>query len=136
MQVDAAVVLDTMWGGWGGNHQAPRWFRIDPENHSGRRLHWLLEGHSFWVTNACRAYVAHAGQHGTPDPVWLADNLKRVQCRLLLVCGRVAQATYDRCGHQPQGHVLRIMHPASRTWTRAELDRAKGQVQRLLGASQ
>ena len=56
------AVLDTMWGGSGN---APGMFRINPDNHSGRRLYWLLGHQDLLVTNACREYVADPTIHGT-----------------------------------------------------------------------
>ena len=123
----AAVVLETMWGnpGW-----APGWFHINQQNYTGRRLHWLLGHEDFWVTNACPQQVANATQHGRPDPAWLAHNLQRRAYDLLLVCGRVAQATYAHCGYVPPCRVVYIAHPAARTWTRAQLDECQQLIQR------
>lgn len=113
------VILETMWGGSG---HAPGLFHINPKNHTGRRLYWLLGHNDLWVTNACREYVDNARQHGTPDPKWLAKNLQRMTYDLLLICGNVAQRTYRKCGYVPECTVMEIPHPAWRGWTRDRLD--------------
>lgn len=120
MHTKALVVLETMWG---GNGKAPGLFRINPYNYSGKRLYSLLGHSDFWVTNACRELVSHANAHGKPDPEWLAQNLQRLTYDLLLLCGKVAQQTYDRCGYVPPCRIERMPHPAARTWTKAELER-------------
>jgi len=119
MHVRTAVVLETMWGRAG---KSPGWFRINPQNHTGRRLYWLVGHNRLWVTNACPEQVNSPLEHGTPDPLWLARNLKRLRYDLLLVCGKVAQITYKRCLYEPDCRVLEIPHPAWRGWTRERLD--------------
>lgn len=118
MHARAVVVLEVMWGEPRG--VAPGFFHINPKNASGRRLYQLLGPHNFLVTNACRECVANARLKGTPDPERLATNLQRLTYDLLLVCGKVAQATFDRCGYRPECKVLKIKHPAARDWTKEE----------------
>lgn len=115
----AVAVLETMWGDSG---KAPGLFRINPFNHTGRRLYWLLGHNDLWVTNACKEQVDHAGLHGRPDPEWLARNLQRIKCDLLLVCGKIAQRTFANCGYRPDCRIIEMPHPAARVWTRAALD--------------
>ncbi|MFA5376299.1 MAG: hypothetical protein WC455_11195 [Dehalococcoidia bacterium] len=105
------AVLDTFWGYEG---KAPGMFRINPDNHSGRRLYWLLGHEDLWCTNACKEAVGNARGHGAPNPEWLSGNLQRVTCDLLLVCGTVAKQTLIRCAHQPPCRRLYIPHPAAR----------------------
>jgi hypothetical protein len=124
--IRCAAILDTMWGNAG---RAPRWFVINPSNHSGRRLYWLLDHESLLVTNACKEQVGHSTIHGTPDPAWLAENLQRVSYDLLLVCGRIAQMTFAICGYRPICRILEMPHPASRTWTRFRLDAYRAIIQ-------
>mgnify|MGYP001573210422 CR=1 FL=1 len=125
------AILETMWN-WraqtsaAGHRDAPRYFRINPKNHSGRRLYRLVGDARLLVTNACRELVTRADQHGTPDPAWLAENLARLDdigrrpFDVLLVCGKVAQATFHACDYTPKkAHVMEIPHPAARlVWTR------------------
>jgi len=115
------AVLETMWGACADNQSAPGIFRINPHNHTGRRLYWLLGHRDLWVTNACTEYVRNARQHGTPCPDTLSKNLQRLTYDLLLVCGKVAQDTYRNCGYVPNCRVLEIPHPAWRGWTQAKL---------------
>jgi hypothetical protein len=134
----AIAVLDSMWD-WrrmtsgAGYVEAPRSFRINPDNFSGRRLYRICgPGAALLVTNACRELCSSANHHGTPDPAWLHENLKLLEpFDVLLVCGKVAQATYARSGYTPSSaaRVFQMMHPAARTWTNAMLDATAGQVQ-------
>jgi hypothetical protein len=119
---NVVAILDTMWGTRKGS--APRYFRINPLNTSGRRLYALAgQGANLLVTNACRELVTSADVHGRPDPVWLASNLVRIQQRwaidVILVCGVVAQRAFDQSLYQPavETSVFRIPHPAARIWT-------------------
>lgn len=106
------TVLEVMWD-WRGDpsgkpfryrRQAPRIFAINPRNHTGSRLYgWfgLTPGEdNVWVTNACSEVVSRASERGTPNPDWLRENLETHASRFhrgILVCGRVAQDTFDRC---------------------------------------
>ena len=158
------AVLETMWD-WrsqtseAGYNQAPRYFRINPQNFSGRRLYKLIGSESkLLVTNACRELVTGPEHHGKPDPQWLAENLSILDGQLerlpqhvrenevsplireglkfpaiqvLLVCGRIAQWTYRNCGFEPQeARVVEIPHPAARTvWTRDYIDKTIKSIQ-------
>lgn len=125
----AVVLLEVMWdwrnvtGRAGYKEQAPRSFRINPDNHSGRRLHgWLKDYPDFLVTNACPQLVAKATMRGIPDKAWTAENLRTLgPFDLLLVCGAVAQATYSR-DDIGKARVLELPHPAARFWNRAGID--------------
>ena len=127
MHIQVLVVLEVMWGT--KRPVAPGLFRINPQNFSGRRLHYLIGHSNFFVTNACREQVANARQKGTPDPKRLAHNLQRVNYHLLLVCGNVAWSTYKECGYRPPCKVLRMKHPAARTWTKEELAKWKDRIE-------
>lgn len=126
------MVLESMWD-WramtsgAGYAEAPAFFYIDPDNHSGKRLHYLLEGKHFIVTNACRELVASPSHHGTPNPQWLGHNLSSIDFKGLLVCGNVAWRTYRDCGFtlRPSCRVVKMKHPAARTWTNVEVERWK-----------
>src|SRR5204863_10164647 len=126
------AMLETMWDWRGmtsgaGYSEAPRFFRINPDNHSGRRLYKLI-GHDaqLLVTNACRELVTGPNQHGKPDPQWLAENLAEIEAKrpdsatidVLLVCGKVAQQTFRMSGYQPKkARIVEMPHPAARMWT-------------------
>lgn len=119
------ALLESMWGWRGYNtpgEEAPRFFRINPDNFSGRRLYRLLSpGDNMVVTNSCRTVQRSASQHGTPDPTWVKENLEKAKAdgtELFLVCGKVAKSTYEKTG-LTYTNVLFIDHPAARRWTRA-----------------
>lgn len=122
------AVLESMWD-WrqmtsrAGYKEAPRSFRINPDNYSGKRLYRILgRDADLHVTNACRELCGSANHHGTPDPDWLRENLELLApFDVLLVCGKVAQATYARSGCE-YPHTIKMLHPAARTWTHAMID--------------
>jgi hypothetical protein len=134
------AVLDTMWD-WkqqtssAGYKQAPRYFRINPNNFTGRRLYRLVGKAKLLVTDSCPELVSNPKQHGTPDPQWLSDNLfilndlRRID--LILVCGKVAQRTIQECPSVPNCSQLAIPHPAARTWTKAQLDETAKKIEDL-----
>jgi hypothetical protein len=72
------ALLESMWG-WRGYHSAgedaPRFFQINPENFSGKRLHRLTMPCDLVVTNACRTVQESANHHGKPDPEWVKENI-------------------------------------------------------------
>jgi hypothetical protein len=122
------AVLDTMWGTQAGR-PVPRIFKISRTNHSGRRLYSListLDNASLWVTNSCPIMVSSASEHGTPDPKFLNESLVYIQDKLcpeiILVCGKIAQATFEQAEYRRRmtPTVIEIPHPAARkTWTSA-----------------
>lgn len=124
------AILDTMWNWRGqtsgaGLRKAPRFFRINPKNFTGQRLYNLIGPDShLLVTDACPELVKSAKDHGTPDPVWLKDNIifinRIYRIQILLVCGRVAQKTWKETRLEfPYARVIEIPHPAARVvWTK------------------
>lgn len=112
------VVLAVQWG-YPGDKVA-RWFKINPYNHSGRRLIDLIGHDDFTVTNACSQIVYRATDQGVPDRDWLRRNLKALRPQIVLVCGKVAQQTFED-DMAPRAKVLYMQHPAARMWTRAML---------------
>lgn len=141
--IRAVAILETMWdwramtSGAGYKAEAPRYFNINAQNFSGRRLYGFVGQDSrLLVTNACRELVSSSSQHGKPDSLWLGENLRILDGHidLLLVCGKVAQATFDRCGYRPkEARTVRMPHPAGRLWTKAALLAAANVVQREVG---
>lgn len=127
------ALLESMWG-WGGynkpGEEAPRFFRINPDNFSGRRLHALCGNANLLVTNSCRVVQRSANHHGDPDPQWVRENLEHAQrdmCDLILICGAVAKATYQATGLNYQ-NVLFIDHPAARRWTKEKIKSVAEQI--------
>jgi hypothetical protein len=132
------AVLESMWDWRGmtsgaGYDRAPRWFQINRENFSGRRLYRIVGGEArLLVTNACPELVTRASEHGIPDPVWLRQNLLQLApFSLLLLCGKVAQETYRRTELPSEGRpwpVISMLHPAARTWTKTMIEDAASRV--------
>lgn len=132
------AILESMWD-WrqmtsgAGYKEAPRFFRINPKNFSGKRLYRIVGSDAdLFVTNSCRELCGSASQHGKPDPRWLRENLEILApFDVLLVCGKIAQATYAQSGYKfPRK--LEIMHPAARMWTNAMLDAATKSVREMM----
>lgn len=143
--MNVVAILETMWD-WrqktsaAGYTEAPRWFRINPQNYSGRRLYKLCGPNAkLLVTNACRELVSGPEYHGKPDPKWLADNLAEIERRrpdsaaihVLLVCGKVAQRAFKESGYQlVNGRIIEIPHPAARgVWNKDFIQRISQQIQ-------
>jgi len=135
--VKIVAILESMWD-WrqatsgAGYREAPRYFRINPANFSGRRLYRIVGDANLFVTNSCRELCASANHHGTPDASWLRENLEILApFSVLLVCGKVAQATYTKSGYE-FARKLEIPHPAARMWTNAMLDATTKRVRELI----
>ena len=128
------ALLESMWGWRGYNdpgEEAPRFFRINPDNFSGRRLYSLCGDANLLVTNSCRVVQQSANHHGVPDSVWVKENIQKAHedgCDLLLVCGKIAKETYQNCGFEAP-NVIFMDHPAARRWTKAGLDEVKAKIE-------
>jgi Uracil DNA glycosylase superfamily. len=139
------AVLDTMYDWRGktsgaGYREAPRYFRINPNNFTGKRLYRMVGKNKLLVTDACRELVHSSKEHGTPDPVWLYENIvllnKLRPIDILLICGRVAQKTFAEILNMVDDprlnriKVLEIPHPAARNWTNEKLDKITEEIRR------
>ena len=128
------AVLDTMWGSEEG--KAARYFRINPENHSGKRLYKLVGPRNHLVvTNACREMTNSSKKHGLPDSSWLEENLKRLekksQIDVLLVCGKVALKAFENMLYMPKAkEILYLPHPAARNWSKKMLSKTAKKIQK------
>lgn len=102
----------------GYRERAPRFFDINPNNHTGRWLHkWLRGFDEFKVTNACPQLVSSAKGRGKPCKEWVRENLQLLSpFDVLLVCGKVAQETYSRLS-AGNARVIEMPHPAARFWS-------------------
>lgn len=152
--MNIVALLESMWGWRGYNdagEEAPRYFRINAENHSGKRLYRLCDPHNLLVTNCCRRVQRTANDHGKPDLAWVKENLsylKQEGMELLLICGRIAQETVSelygsptirlRSGTNGNIHIpgiprsiqfICIDHPAARRWSNAKLDSTRELIQ-------
>jgi hypothetical protein len=134
------AILETMYVGR-TVHPETRvpYFTINAKNKSGKMLYSLLDyKHPLLVTNACPELVRYAHEHGTPDPTWLRANLttlaEKHPFQLLLVCGKVAQKTFKKCGFElPPGVVsIDMPHPAWRAWTQERFDELKAKIEQHL----
>ena len=133
LSLKIVALLESMWG-WRGHHnpgeEAPRFFHINPDNLSGRRLYALCGDATLAVTNSCRTVQATANHHGVPDPEWVKENLSRAQgdgCDLFLICGTVAQKTYAATGLD-YPNVILMDHPAARRWTGIKMAAIRRQI--------
>jgi len=136
------AVLDTMWGERQGS--APRFFRINPENTSGRRLYRLVgEDVRLIVTNVCRELVDHSNKHGKPDAGWLYQNIRhitapRFNTQLILVCGQIAQSVFNSilCRFEDEWilrtNLLCLPHPAARIWTEKTIQKQQKRIREAL----
>jgi hypothetical protein len=100
--MNIVALLESMWG-WRGYSEAGdviRYFRINPDNFSGRRLYSLIgPSHSLLVTNSCRECQRSANDHGTPDPAWVGSIPARAgepgrNNPRNLACSYISQPTY------------------------------------------
>jgi uracil-DNA glycosylase len=122
------VVLAVQWG-YPGDTVA-RWFHPNPYNHSGGRLIRLIGHGAFKMTNACSDIVYRATQQGTPDPAWLRRNLRALRPDVVLVCGKVAQATFERGMVGKAAKVFKLPHPAARTWSKRMIEQWAKRIQK------
>lgn len=116
-----------------GYTEAPRYFRINPQNYSGRRLYRLVGSNHLIVTNACRELVSGPEKHGKPDSVWLQENLRIIDkfgpIDVLLICGKVAQRTYAQCRFIAPLEI-EMPHPAARAvWTKERIEALSIKIQ-------
>lgn len=139
--MNVCALLESMWG-WGGyctpGEDAPRFFRISRQNFSGKRLYRICGDVNLIVTNSCRVIQESANHHGEPDPIYVAENLKKALtggCDLFLICGKVALQTYKATGlNLPK--VIFMDHPAARRWSNEKLDAMTVRVAEELGYDQ
>lgn len=128
------ALLDSMynWQGLTPGQVAPRAFKINPKNLSGKRLYKLIGPHRLWVTNACPQLQGHASGHGKPNPNWVKENLALLApFDLLLVCGGVAREAFlSKVYDYP--NVFLMDHPAARRWTKESLEATRLSIARRL----
>lgn len=119
---------------WGPGQKAPLLFRINPRNHSGKKLHRICEGHQFVVTNASSEIGSHASDHRNPDREFLRKAIHSHPWNLIIACGNVAQPEFLEIRNESVGKTdfahellqrtpyILMPHPASRSLTNQLLD--------------
>lgn len=127
------ALLESMWA-WGGynepDEEAPRFYRINPNNFSGRRLYRICGDANIVVTNSCRFVQKSANHHGKPDPEWVRENLLQAHadgCNLFLICGKIAQQTFEDIHLSYLPHIY-MDHPAARRWSNEKLDEIAARI--------
>lgn len=127
------ALLESMWGA-DRERRAPRWFRINPNNFSGRRLYQMVGPDvELLVTNCCPLMQVSARNHGVPDAAYVAENLRRLEpFTVLLLCGKVALSTYCSLNAGVSARALIMKHPAARTWTKEELNTTRRKIDVLI----
>jgi hypothetical protein len=100
------------------------------------------EGSQLLCMNCCPYIVADANTHGTPDPLYVANNLRALDTpmfnqatweweygiEVLLVCGNIAKETFKRSPYKTYGRILFVAHPAWRAWTNEALGAIRDQI--------
>ncbi len=136
------AVLQNMWG---PERRAPLAFRINPRNHSGRRLYRLTEGHNLWVTNSSSVCAPAAHIKCAPDDRFLLKALARRKWEVVLVCGKQAQEAFKRVINMDfldvdtnedlskiiydyKPFIVFMPHPAARSLTNKLMDRIKRHI--------
>lgn len=95
-----------------------------------KRLYDWLGHNDLLVTNACKELASSPSQKGIPDKTWVRENLAELwPFDLLLVCGRVAQATYDMSMAPHPCRIVECPHPAARMWNTRSLSFMRRLVQ-------
>lgn len=151
------AILEVMWD-WraqtskaGYQEKAPPWFRINPENFTGKRLYNFVgkaNKDGLKVTNACPQLVESAKGRGKPDEHWLRENLEKLRpFDLVLVCGKVAQSVFclstvvnargiEKGKSKGHARVIFMPHPAARNWTTVAMSKAAAHIQEGTGSYQ
>ena len=122
------VILEQMWGPADGHRML---FRINPKNHSGRRLYSIMS-HRFVVGDSCPGIVANARLRNKPSAEHLAATFAYAKERgyqppFIVLGGTVAYQTFQRLdvSQRPPCPFVVIPHPAARIWSHALIAEAK-----------
>lgn len=124
------------------NLRPPRFFVIDPQNHSGKRLYRVTDGWHLRVTNACPQWGTDPSHRGRTCLDSLERSIYAREWDALLVCGKQAHAAVDQLlERDPQfryeygDRIVRMKHPADRTLSNVDMDTAATQLN-AIGATQ
>jgi len=130
----AIALLDSFYTNDPHHHgtPAPLWWHPGDSSVSSRNLRKMLPSSPSWdllCINSCPYIVEGANAHGRPEPMYVAELLRRLEpFDCLLVCGSIAKATFKLSPYKGSHPVLFIHHPAWRAWSTELI----GQVQRQL----
>jgi hypothetical protein len=117
----AIALLDSFYTNDPRHHGtlAPLWWHPGDSSVSSRNLRKMLPpGFSLLCINSCPYIVEGANAHGRPEPMYVAELLRRlVPYDVLLVCGAIAKATFRASPYKGYAPVLFIHHPAWRAWS-------------------
>ena len=127
----AIALLDSFYTNDPRHHGtlAPLWWHPGDSSVSSRNLRKMLpvEDWDLLCINSCPYIVEGANAHGRPEPMYVAELLRRLEpFDCLLVCGSIAKATFKLSPYKGSHPVLFIHHPAWRAWSTELI----GQVQR------
>jgi hypothetical protein len=125
-RVLAIALLDSFYTNDPRHHGtlAPLWWHPGDSSVSSRNLRKMLPqdgGSSSWdllCINSCPYIVQSANHHGRPEPMYVAELLRRLEpFDCLLVCGSIAKNTFRLSPYKGSHPVLFIHHPAWRAWS-------------------
>jgi len=136
----AIALLDSFYTNDPRHHGtlAPLWWHPGDSSVSSRNLRKMLPTenqdppHSPWdllCINSCPYIVQSANHHGRPEPMYVAELLRRlVPYDVLLVCGAIAKATFRASPYKGYAPVLFIHHPAWRAWSTSLINEVQQQI--------
>jgi hypothetical protein len=115
------ALLDSFYTADSRHHgtPAPLWWPPIDSSVSSRNLRKMIpQGVDLLCINSCSTIVESASAHGIPEPLYVAELLRRLEpFHLLLVCGSVAKATFKQSPYKSSHPILFIHHPAWRAWS-------------------
>jgi hypothetical protein len=119
------VVLQNMYDYSNMERKAPLLFRINPLNHSGKKLNKLIED-LFWVTNSSSILSGTGARSKTGiDKEYLQRALNYYQYDIIIVGGNQAKKAFNLCDYKGKANILFMPHPATRDMTNEFFDKLK-----------
>lgn len=98
---------------------------------TGKRLkHAIPEGVEVKIRNASPLIGRTSDSNFPPSVSYVDDQIKRIHPHIILACGKNANEAIDQL--DPDCHVVRMPHPASRTLSNKMLANVKRRLKRLL----
>jgi len=88
------AILQNMWDP--ARTEAPNVFRINPRNHTGKKLYFICGQHELWVTNSSSKCAPCAKVRLPPDLLFLRRAILRRDWDCYLVCGNQARDSVHR----------------------------------------